>query len=42
MKRLDYIIPAAEDITALLRAGLLQASGDGEREGYGEGGDFDW
>ena len=42
MKRLDYIAPVAEEVSALLCACILDASGDGERDGYPDGGTFDW
>lgn len=37
-----YVKPAAEELQELLAANILDASGDAEREGYGDGGTFEW
>ena len=38
----SYKTPDLEELCEALQDALLEASGDGEREGYGEGGEFDW
>lgn len=38
----QYIAPAAEELQETLAATLLEGSTDAEREGYGEGSQFDW
>ena len=42
MNKLQYVVPVAEEVSALLCACILEASGDGDREGYPYGGEFDW
>ena len=37
-----YIKPAVEELQELLYAAVLDASGDGERDGYPAGEGFDW
>ena len=41
MKEL-YKTPDLEELCEALQNALLEASGDGEREGYPEGYQFDW
>lgn len=40
--RKNYIHPAAEEVENLLAAAILQASGDGDIDGYSEGQEFTW
>jgi len=42
MKKTVYSAPEAEVIGAILRSDILDASGDANRDGYGEGGEFNW
>ena len=42
MTKYKYVTPATEELQGLLFASLLQASGDAGREGYPEGGSFNW
>ncbi len=37
-----YVTPVSEEVSALLAAGILDSSGDGERSGYEAGDAFDW
>ena len=42
MDKKYYISPAMEELQGLLYSFILDASGDGERDGYPDGGSFDW
>ena len=42
MNKYQYNAPAAEEFEGLLCACILDVSGDSSREGYPEGGEFDW
>ena len=42
MTKLNYIKPVAEEFARLLATDILDASIEGELEGYGESEDFTW
>lgn len=42
MEKKYYISPDLEKLQEFLSSRILDASGDGDREGYPYGGEFDW